>query len=251
MNKLENFVKIARGAFEDDRITFQKSLPTFHPENALEAAEFIKLANQKKQGIYITGFGNNIDPIGASFEQLMVIRTDRLNYVSEIAPEDFFITVGSGYPLREINQALLSHELYFPHADLPYAGSVGGGVAVDLTGRLGETEVPIKKYFIQAQVVTPRGEIIKPGSVCFKSVSGYDVVKLFASSWGLLGLIIEATFRVMPKAGSKDFVDWIQAAVDRTDLVATLTDIAPDTDAVYSQKIKSKFDPENILPIVE
>ncbi len=99
-------------------------------------------------------------------------------------------------------------------------------------------------------MVTPEGEIIKPGSVCFKSVSGYDVVKLFASSWGLLGLIVEATFRVMPKSGADDFVNWTMQPLDRTDLIAVLTDKNPDTDAVYSQKIKSKFDPENIFPIV-
>lgn len=250
MNKLKHFVRIFRESFDDDRLTFQKNLPTFHPENALEAAKFIKLAKTEKQGIYITGYGNHIDPIGAPFENLMVLRTDRLNYVSEIAREDFFITVGGGYPVKEINRVLLSEELYLPHASLPYVGSVGGAVAVNLTGKLGETAVPIKKYLIQAQVVTPEGEIITPGSVCFKSVSGYDVVKLFASSWGLLGLIVEATFRVMPLTGAADFVNWTMQSIDRTDLVSTLTDKTPDTDAIYSQKIKSKFDPDNVFPIV-
>ena len=250
MNQLDQFVALIRREFPDDRLTYQKGLPTFHPENALEAAQFIKLANREKQGVYITGYGNHIDPIGEPFRQLIVLRTDRLNYLKTIAPEDFYVTVGGGYPLKELNRELARHELFLPHAALPYVGSVGGAVAVNLTGRLGQTDVPLKKYLIKAELVTPEGGIIKPGSVCFKSVSGYDVVKLFASSWGLLGLVVEATFRVMPISGADDFVDWAMQPVDRSGLFSTLTDASPDTDAVYSQKIKAKLDPANILPLV-
>ncbi|HPC12214.1 MAG TPA: hypothetical protein PK112_08980, partial [candidate division Zixibacteria bacterium] len=118
-------------------------------------------------------------------------------------------------------------------------------------GELHGAEVPIKKYFITAEIVTGEGEIIQPGSRCFKSVSGYDIVRIFAGAWGLLGLIVRATFRVMPIAGAGDFATMRQRAITRSPLAAALDRDNDAADAVYSRKIKDKFDPRGVLPAVE
>ena len=251
MTDRDKFVKIIGEEFDPDRLTWQKAIPTFHPESADEAARLVKLANKHNQRLYITGFGNNIDPIGEPFANLVTIRTDRLNQCCEISKENFYVTVGGGYPLREINRRIESQALYLPHADLPYVGSSGGAVAVGLTGYLHGHDVPIKKYLIQAEIVTPEGDIITPGSLAFKSVSGYDIVKLFHGSWGLLGLIVTASFRVMPATGADDFAGMSQKEVTRKPLLDDLVESNTETDAVYSRKIKSKFDPNHILPTVE
>jgi len=250
MTKLDDFIKIIKNEFLEDRLTYQKGIPTFHPETSEEASQLFKLANKNKQTLFVTGFGNNIDPIGEKFSDMVTIRTDRLNQFINVVPEDFYIVVGSGYPLREINLNLKRAELYLPHSALPYVGSVGGALAVGLSGELHGHEVPIKKYFIQAEIVTPQGEIIKPGSTCFKSVSGYDIVKIFSGSWGLLGLITTATFRVMPLIGADDFAPMNQNEITRDGLLFSLENSENSDDAGYSKKIKAKFDPENILPVI-
>jgi FAD/FMN-containing dehydrogenase len=244
------FVNSIKSEFPDDRLTWQKGIPTFHPESADEAAGMFRLAVAQRQSLYITGFGNNIDPVGEPFSEMVTVRTDRLNQCCEISKEDFFITVGGGYPLREINHRLKPHELYLPHAALPYVGSVGGAVSVGLTGFLHGHDVPIKKYLVMAEIVTPEGEVIRPGSKTFKSVSGYDVVKIFHGSWGLLGLIVTATFRVMPGSGAEDFAEMIQKGIERGLLLESLEESNGAPDAVYSRKIKEKFDPHGILPVV-
>jgi len=248
MDQLNQFVDIIKSEFPDDRLTWQKHVATFHPESADEAAALLKLANKYARQVYITGFGNNTDPVGEPFEQVVSIRTDRLNQFIDLAPIDFAVTVGAGYPLRELNHRLRAESLFLPHAALPYVGSIGGAVAVGLTGVMHHQDVPIKKYFIKAEIVTPEGEIITPGSACFKSVAGYDIVKIYAGSWGLLGLIVTATFRVMPLTGADDFVTMRQKAIDRRSLLDTLAENAQSTDAVYSRKIKEKFDPAGVLP---
>jgi FAD/FMN-containing dehydrogenase len=250
MSKSDEFVEIIKSTFPDDRLTSQKGIPTFHPESAEEAAQLFKLANEHAQQLYITGYGNNIDPIGERFDNIIVIRTDRLNKLIELAPEDFYVTVGGGYPLRELNQHLQEHKLWFPHAALPYVGSVGGAISVGLAADLHKHDLPIKKYFIKATIVTPEGNIIKPGSVCFKSVSGYDVVKLFSPSWGLLGLVISATFRVMPESGKIDFATMAMKAVERGRFLEAYDKSNPGIDAEYVRKIRAKFDPRSVLPIV-
>lgn len=244
------FETAIRSEFPSDRLTWQKAVPTFHPQSADEAARLIKLANNLSQQLFITGFGNNIDPRGKPFINMVSIRTDRLNKILEINQDDFYLTVGSGYPLREINTILAESNLWLPHSALSYVGSVGGSIAAGVSATLHNQPVPLKKYLIQAEIVTPEGEIITPGSTCFKSVAGYDIVKTYFGSWGLLGFIVSATFRVMPETGAMDFSDMTINPLSRTDLLSMLDSSNDDTDAVYCRKIKAKFDPHTILPIV-
>lgn len=250
MSVVASFVSIIESEFPADRLTWQKGIPTFHPQTADEAAKLFRLANSEKQRLFITGFGNNIDPVDEPFQSLVGVRTDRLNKVLELRPTDFFVKLGSGYPLREINRRLSDENLYLPHSALPYVGSVGGALAVGLSATLHGHDLPVRKYLIQAEIVTPEGDIITPGSVCFKSVSGYDIVKLFSPTWGVLGLVVSATFRVMPISGKADFDTMLQDEIDRNRFVEALAETNEATDAVYSRKIKAKFDPHGVLPVV-
>ena len=250
MADLQAFIKVVHSEFPDDRLTWQKSIATFHPETSEEAARLFKLANDHGQALYITGFGNNIDPIGEPFVNMLSVRTDRLNQLLEIAPEDFYVRVGGGYPIREINRHLEETGLFFPPSGLPYVGSAGGAVAANITAMVNGHRFPIKKYLIKAEVVTPQGEIITPGSVCFKSVSGYDIVKIFAPSWGLLGLLVSLTFRVLPASARDEYRDMTMLGIERENFLSGLEQSNSDVDAVYSRKVKAKFDPNNILPLV-
>jgi len=250
MFRLDTFLRTIEAEFPDDRLTWQKRLPTFHPESAEEAARLFKLAARDKQRLCITGFGNNIDPAGERFADLVIVRTDRLNALHEISSADLFVRVGAGYPLRELVLALSEKQLFLPHAGLPYVGSAGGAVAVNLTAELNGHDWPIKKYFIQSEVVTPSGEIVRAGSVCFKSVSGYDVVKIFAPSWGLLGLIVSATFRVLPSTAAEEYSSMKMKPVDRAHFLSGLDESSQDVDVIYSRKIKAKFDPHGVLPVI-
>lgn len=250
MKELGAFVERIRAEFPDDRLTFQRNVPTFHPEEASEAARLLQLANEHRQKVFITGFGNNIDPQGEPFTGMVAVRTDRLNRFIDVAPGDFYVTVGSGYPLREINLHLREHGLFFPHGLLPYVGSVGGAVALNLTADYRGHDLPIKRYFLKAEIVNPRGEIITPGSVCFKSVSGYDIVRLFSPSWGLLGLIVSATLRLAPVTVLDDYSDMRMQAIDRRRFLAGFDESSDDADVMYARKIRSRFDPNEVLPIV-
>lgn len=250
MAALDLFIARVLAEFPEDRLTYQKTIPTFHPESADEAARFFTLVNRERQRTYITSFGNIIDPVGPTFADMVVLRTDRLNDLIEINPDDLYVTVEAGYPLRELNLHLAKQNLFLPHGDLPHVGSVGGAVAVNLSGALNGHLWPIKKYLIKAQVVLPQGEIITPGSVCFKSVSGYDIVKLFAGSWGLLGLAVTATFRVLPITARDEYVNLTMNAIDRANFLRGLDVSRNETDVIYSRKIKEKFDPNGILPVV-
>ncbi len=237
--------------FGEDRLTYQKGLPTFHPESTEEAAGAIKLANEAGQKMYITGFGNNIDPEGTRFENLVIIRTDRLNQLLQIVPQDYFVVVGVGYPLREINFNLKEHNLFLPHANLPYVGSVGGALAVGLSCEYQMHDLPVGRYFLKAEIATPEGEVILPGSACFKSVSGFDIVKIFSPSWGQLGLITKVWFRVMPTSEAYLYDHIAQQPIDYDKFARLYSDPGDNVSAQYSLKIKQKFDPNGVLPLIK
>ena len=63
-------------------------------------------------------------------------------------------------------------------------------------------------------------------------------------------MIVSATFRIMPLSGADDFRDLKMMPVDRETFLAGLDEKNTDTDAVYSRKIKNKFVPSHVLPIV-
>ncbi len=250
MSIIEKSIQDIKSEFPDDRLTYQKGLPTFHPENAQETASLFKIANRHKQPLFIAGFGNNIEPVGDSFKNILVVKSDRLNQFVKTVADDYYITIGAGFPLSEVNRILEDKKLWLPHAHLPYVGSVGGAVAGGLNSMYATHELPLKKYLIKAEIVTPQGDIIEPGSVSFKSVSGYDIVKIYCGSWGLLGMVVSATFRVMPTEGSEEYRAIIMQQMNRENLVQSLDDSNKSNDAFYSKKIKAKFDSNNILPVL-
>ncbi len=250
MGKFDDLIALIGNEFPQDRLTYQNTVAFFHPETAEEAAKLFRLANKHRQGMYIAGFGNNITPVGKPFEKLVAVCTDRLNDLQEISANDLFVKVGAGYPLREVNRHIEGENLFIAHGDLPYVGSIGGAIAVGLTADLHGHDVPIKKYFIKAEIVTPEGEIITPGSICFKTTSGYDVVKVFAGSWGLLGFIASATIRTIPISARDEYADMREKGTTREAFLAGLAESNVTTDAIYCRKIKQKFDPNAVLPII-
>ena len=250
MHTRDEFLSVLRGEFPDDRLTFQKAVPTFHPENADEASAFFKLANTHRIPVFITGFGNNIDPVGKPFTDMVSVRTDRLNTLHDISEEHLTAHVGGGYPLIELNHNLVENHLMFPHAMLPYVGSIGGALAVGLTGGLHGVAVPMKKYLLEVECVTADGEIMRAGTDSKRSADGPDIARIFSPSWGLLGLLVSVTLRVMPDSARSDYEPLRLLAIER-ELFTGLHDSAADhADAIYAKKIKAKFDPNGILPIV-
>lgn len=250
MVRVRNQIEQISAVLPDDRLTWQKAVATLHPETVEETKAVFKAANRLNQRLYITGFGNNISPEGDSFSELLAVKTDRLNNIIEVNRDDFYITVGAGYPLREINKALKKYDLWLPHSALPYVGSCAGAVAVGLSANYEGHDFPLKKYFIKAEIITPEGDIIKPGSNCFKSVSGYDIVRIYSGSWGLLGFLQSLTFRVMPISGESDYSTISQKNISRKAIEDVFLSNNDSTDAVYCRKIKDKFDPNKILPLI-
>ena len=244
IQKLEHEIREAY----PEGLTWQKTVPTFHPETAEEAADIFRRAAQVGQKLFISGFSNNIDPVGNEFTDLLVVKTDRLNYIGPVEAADFCVTVGSGYPLKEINIGIADDNLWFPFSQTDYPGSAGGALASGLSGNDGSQVIPLSRQLLSLTAVLPDGTIVKPGAKTFKSVSGYDIARIFYNSWGRLGIVTELSFRVLP-ASKKDQSPHLSisppnrgAFEDKLQGTSSLSELC--------RKIKDEFDPNQLLPAV-
>jgi len=242
IRKLENEISEAY----PDGLTWQKTIPTFHPENTEQAADIFSRAGRHGQKLFISGFNNVIDPVGDEFTDLLVIKSDRLNYIDKIAAGDFYITVGAGYPLIQINQAVSRHNLWFPFSTVNYPGSVGGALACGLAARGGQEVYPFDRYLMSVTAVLPDGSVVRPGAKTFKSVSGYDISRLFYNSWGTVGMVTELTLRLLPQSRREELPHLAMIPPDRAAFVRRMQ--GDDPAAGVFRKIKAEFDPGTLLP---
>ncbi len=231
-----------------DRLTWQKTIPTFHPESTEEAAAVFALASKHKQQLFIAGFSNTIDPIGEPFKDLLVVKSDRLNDIHEINAADLYAVVGAGFPLKELNRHLVNKNLWFPFSDTHIPGSFGGAMASGVCAGDGAHEVPFSRYVIALTAVMPSGEIITPGAKTFKSVAGYDITRMFYNSWGLLGMIISLTVRILPLQQKDILPRLLLKSLDLEGFRSSLAENSPA--GKFYRDVRAAYDPDNLLTLV-
>lgn len=119
--------------------------------------------------------------------------------VIDHVPADLTVTVAAGTSLADLQRALAEHGQFLP-LDPPHAdrATIGGIVASasDGFGRLRYGGV--RDDLIGTVVALPDGTIAHAGGRVVKNVAGYDLNKLLIGSLGTLGVIVEATLKVMP-----------------------------------------------------
>src|SRR6202008_1016029 len=76
--------------------------------------------------------------------------------------------------------------------------TIGGVLAANLAGSRRVTAGAARDHFLGFRAVSGRGEVFKAGGKVVKNVTGYDLPKLLAGSWGTLAVLTEVTLRVAP-----------------------------------------------------
>ncbi|MFZ4654674.1 MAG: glycolate oxidase subunit GlcE [Methylococcaceae bacterium] len=133
-----------------------------------------------------------------------ILSTRHYQGVVTYEPEELFITVRAGTPLPELEDILDSKGQYLAFEPLRFGagGTVGGMVAAGLSGPRRMRSGPIRDYILGIRILDGLGRELRFGGTVIKNVAGYDVSRLFAGSWGRLGLILDVTLKVLPKPRS-------------------------------------------------
>jgi len=130
--------------------------------------------------------------------------------VSLYEPEELVLTAGAATPRAEIEALLDAHgqELAFEPINFgalfgSAPGTIGGLVATGASGPRRIKAGALRDHLLGFRCVTGRGEIVKSGGRVMKNVTGYDLSKLVAGSFGTLAALTEVTLKVLPKAESE------------------------------------------------
>ena len=134
-----------------------------------------------------------------------------LSGIRDYAPSELVLTAGAGTPLGEIERVLeeAGQMLAFEPPDwrgLLGAGeqdgtgpTLGGVLACNLSGSRRIKAGAARDHFLGFRAVSGRGEIFKAGGKVIKNVTGYDLPKLMAGSYGTLAALEEVTIKVLPR----------------------------------------------------
>lgn len=124
---------------------------------------------------------------------------DRLNRIVEFDAANLNVTVEAGMRLADLQVELGKGREFLP-LDSPAEGkaTVGGILAANGSGPWRLLYGTARDWVLGMRVVLPNGERIRCGGKVIKNVSGYDMNKLFIGSLGTLGIITEATFKLLP-----------------------------------------------------
>jgi FAD/FMN-containing dehydrogenase len=225
-----------------EHLRIESGRGTVSPENSQAVSEIVKLAGSKGFKIMASGSGSVVNPSTISDDATLVLKSDRMNQIVKVVPEDLYVILQAGFPLKELNRHLQEHNLFYPLGEGGYPGTVGGSVAVNLKGASGERRLQTRDYALALQVVDAKGEVLKVGARTFKSVTGYDLPRLFSGSWGTLGFITEVTLRLIPARKREDYPG-IQITLPKTPGRMDLH----DPRAALSLRIKRSLDPTGVF----
>jgi len=170
------------------------------PASAEQVSEILKLANREQIPVIPRGAGTGLSGMSVPAKGGIVLDLNRMNKILGISIEDRLAIVQPGVVYAALESALAPYGFFFPPD--PASGKVstlGGNVATNAGGVKGAKYGTTRDYVLGLQVVLPDGRMMRTGSKAIKSVSGYDLTRLFVGSEGTLGVVTEIILKINPK----------------------------------------------------
>jgi glycolate oxidase FAD binding subunit len=181
---------------------------TLKPRDRKEVEDAVRWALGNDKALELAGQGTK-RAIGRPSQTDLTLDLSGLTGVTLYEPAELVLSARAGTPIAEIEALLDSNkqELAFEPMDCgpllggdANAGTLGGAIAANLSGPRRIKAGAARDHFLGVTAVTGRGETIKSGGRVVKNVTGYDLCKLLAGSWGTLAAMTDVIVKVLPKA---------------------------------------------------
>ncbi len=169
------------------------------PASEEELSALLKEANEERWAVAPKGSGNG-DRLGNLPERLdVVVGTGMLPHLIDHNPGDLTVSAGAGTKFGLLQERLAEAGQWLP-LDPPLAGrrTVGGILAANLAGPLSLSHGAARDFVLGVRVASAGGVVTKSGGNVVKNVTGFDLPKLHIGALGTLGIILQATFKVIP-----------------------------------------------------
>lgn len=178
------------------------------PRDGKEVEDAVTWALSNDKALEIAGQGSK-RALGRPSQTDITLDLSGLTGVTLYEPAELILSARAGTPLSEIEALLAENnqELAFEPADYgpllggsAGQGTLGGTIAVNLSGPRRLKAGAARDHFLGVACVTGRAETVKSGGRVVKNVTGYDLCKLLAGSFGTLAAMTDITLKVLPKA---------------------------------------------------
>ncbi|MGH6967036.1 MAG: FAD-binding protein, partial [Phenylobacterium sp.] len=169
------------------------ALKTERPADAAQVLELVADAGAAGRRLEVVGGGTKRS-IGAVRDADAVLSLASLDKVIDYAPEELVLTAQPGAKLADLEELVAAKGQMLPFEPphlirlLGAKGdpTLGGALAANLSGPRRIRAGAARDHFLGFEAVTGRGEAVKAGGKVVKNVTGYDLSKLMAGSWGTL-----------------------------------------------------------------
>jgi D-lactate dehydrogenase (cytochrome) len=166
------------------------------PETTEEVSAILRWTYARDVPVTPWGAGTSTEGNPVPTAGGLVMDFTRMDRILDIRPEDLQADVRPGVLRKTLNREAGRHGLFFP-VDPGADATVGGMIANNASGVQTVKYGATREYVMRMTVVLPDGEIIRTGCRARKSSSGYDLTRLFVGSEGTLGVVTEATLRLV------------------------------------------------------
>lgn len=177
------------------------------PGTAQQVVESVAWAVAERAPLEVVGRGSKRG-LGRPVQVDHDLDLSALTGITLYEPDELVLAARAGTPLIEIEETLAEHNqhLAFEPPDLgPLLGneaddaSIGGVLACNLSGPRRLKSGAARDHFLGVEAVSGRGEAFKSGGRVVKNVTGYDLCKLLAGSYGTLAVMTDVTVKVLPR----------------------------------------------------
>jgi glycolate dehydrogenase FAD-linked subunit len=201
-NYTENLLDMVSYSYDASQHSHRPSCGVW-PQTAEQVAGVLRLANREKMPVIPRGAGTGLSGMAVPVKGGIVLDLSHMNRILEISIEDRLAVVQPGVVYNDFQNALSPFGFCFPPDPASgKASTLGGNVATNAGGLKGAKYGTTRDYVLGLQVVLPDGRIMKTGSRTMKSVSGYDLTRLFVGSEGTLGVVTQITLKISPEPGA-------------------------------------------------
>lgn len=191
----------------EDRICYaydgtkQKYIPdvVVRPRSTQHVSNVLRFANEQEIPVYPRGAGSGLTGGAVPVQGGIVLDFTQMNKILELVPEDLTATVEPGVVTQTLQNEVAKYKLFYPPDPASAAFStIGGNVAECSGGITGLKYGVTRDYILSLEVVLADGSIIHTGRKTLKSVTGYDLTRLFVGSEGTLGVFTQITVKLLP-----------------------------------------------------
>ncbi|MGB7077763.1 MAG: FAD-binding protein, partial [Xanthobacteraceae bacterium] len=185
-----------------------------NPRDAKDVERAIQWALANGKTFEVAGRGSK-RAIGRAAQWDATLDLSGLVGVTLYEPEELVLSAKAGTPLAEIEALVASRHQQLAFEPIDYAvllggetgaGTIGGTIAANLSGPRRIKAGAARDHFLGFSAVSGRGETFKSGGRVVKNVTGYDLCKLLAGSWGTLAAMTDITIKILPRAETEETV---------------------------------------------